>query len=482
MMNDKFSYDTYLSVFTWRYGSPEMRKIFSEKEKRLMWRKIWVSLAEIQSKYDLISAKELADIKLNQNKIDINSALEIEKETKHDIMAEIQTFAKQAKIGGGKLHLGATSMDIEDNADMLRMKKGIELILTRLVNCLSTISQLVKKYKNTPCLAWTHLQPAEMTTVGYRFANYAQDLVLDIELIEILLSKFVKGKGVKGAVGTSASYHKLLSKKVSLDQFEKQIMDKLGLEAFPISTQTYPRKLDYIIFSVLGSIAQSVYKFGFDVRILQSPQFGEMSEPIGGRQIGSSAMPFKKNPITSERMCSLSRYVGTLPLTAFNNSTNMILERTLDDSANRRIIIPEGFLAIEESLNLYFKIISGLKIYPKMIEKNIKKYGVFSGTEALLMKLVENGKDRQKMHELIRQHSFKAWDNVMNGKGNNLEQLLKNDKEIKIISTNELTKLLNPNTHIGEVPDQCTKYINEIINPIISKYKTRLGKMTEVKF
>ena len=182
------------------------------------------------------------------------------------------------------------------------------------------------------------------------------------------------------------------------------------------------------------------------------------------------------------RLDSLARYVGTLPLTAFNNSANMILERTLDDSANRRIIIPEGFLAIEEAVNLYFKIISGVKIYPKMIEKNIKKYGVFSGTEALLMKLVENGKDRQKMHELIRTHSFKAWDNVMNGRENNLEQLLKNDEEMKIISTNEMTKLLNPNTHIGEVPDTCIKYINENINPIISKYKKRLGKITEIKF
>ena len=403
-MRNEFSYDTYLSVFTWRYGTLDMRKIFSEVNTRATWRKIWVELAEAQSDYGIVSPEELSDLKskASKNNIDLNRAHKIEKRIKHDLMAEVMTYAEQTPVGGGKIHFGATSMDIEDNADMLKYTGALNIVLSRLLTCLDSTAKNIEKYKNMPCMGWTHLQPAEPTTVGYRLANYAQDLVLDIRFVESLLSGFVKGKGIKGAVGTSASFEHILSSKSEPRNLEKKVMQKLGLDPLPVSSQTYPRKLDYLILSALASIGQSAHKFGFDLRLLQSPGFGEISEPIGKDQVGSSAMPFKRNPTSAERMCSLTRYLSVLPLVAISNASNSLLERTLDDSANRRIILPEGFLAVDESLVLYDKIMKGVKVYSSMINKNLEKYGPFAGTETLLMKLVKNGEDRQKMHEMIR--------------------------------------------------------------------------------
>ena len=318
--------------------------------------------------------------------------------------------------------------------------------------------------------------------MGYRFANYAQDIVIDIQFVEILLTRFVKGKGVKGAVGTSASFKHLLHGKGEPDQLEDKVMAKLGLEAFPVSTQTYPRKLDYLVLSALASIAQSTYKFGFDMRIMQSPGFGEMSEPIGKAQVGSSAMPFKKNPTAAERMCSLSRYVGMLPHVAFSNAANMLLERTLDDSANRRLIFPEGFLAVDECLVLYNKIVKGVQVYPQMIKKNLERYGPFAGTEALLMSLVEKGEDRQEMHEVIRQHSFKAWEAVMRGDANPIENMIAGDAKLKSISKRDLQKLLDPSKHIGDAVKRCDEFVSETVKPILSTYKRKIGKAAKTVF
>ncbi|NIM45561.1 MAG: adenylosuccinate lyase, partial [Nitrososphaeria archaeon] len=277
----------YRSPFAWRYGSPEMRKIFSEVNYRATWRRIWVSLAEVQAEYGLVSRKELDDLKskMGAEHIDLERAQEIEREIRHDIMAEIRTYAEQCPLGGGKIHLGATSMDVLDNADVLRMKAALDLILTRLVNCLDSTVKNVMKYRDLVCMGWTHLQPAEPTTVGYRFANYAQDLVMDIFNIQDLFRHFVKGKGVKGAVGTSASYKRLLGERGTARDLEKRVMEKLGLEAYPITTQTYPRKLDYLILSALSSVAQTTHRFGVDLRHLQSPVYGELSEPIKKRQV-----------------------------------------------------------------------------------------------------------------------------------------------------------------------------------------------------
>ncbi len=485
MSNEKFDYNDFLSPFTWRYGSQEMREIFSEVNYRTIWRKIWVALAEAQAEYGLVSKKELEDLKSKASfeNIDIDRAHEIEKEIRHDLMAEVKTYAEQCPEGGGKIHLGATSMDIEDNADILRMKQGMELILVRLINCLKLLSNRIEEYKEVPCMGWTHLQPAEPTTLGYRFANYAQDLVLDIESIEFLFKKILKGKGIKGAVGTSASYQKLLGEKNDPTEMEKKVMDKLGIDSFSVSTQTYPRKIDGLVLSILSSIAQSIHKFALDLRHLQSPLYAEMSEPMKESQVGSSAMPSKKNPITSERMCSLTRYVMTLPRVAWENASQTILERTLDDSANRRIIIPESFLAVDECLNLYQNIIKDLEIYPEGVEKNLKKYAPFSGTEAILMKLAERGKDRQEMHERLRKISSKAWKEVMKDKENPLYKLLKEDEIVgSELSEEEIKDLLDPSQHIGNAPQRCEKFLDDVVNPILSKKENMEKEAEELKF
>ena len=350
MKDGAYGYDSYLSPFTWRYGSEEMRALFSETRRRATWRRVWLSLAEAEADLGLLSSKELEGIRRSsrEERVDIGKAHEIEKRIKHDLMAELRVFADQAKEGGGKLHLGATSMDIEDNADVMIFAKGLELLLGRLVSCLDAAAERVKRHKGLVCMGWTHLQPAEPTTVGYRFANYAQDLVIDIRLVETIRKDFLKGKGVKGAVGTSASFMKLLGSDAKVRRLEEDVMSGLGIGYFDVSTQTYPRKLDYLVLSALASVAASCAKFGLDMRVLQSPAFGELSEPIEESQVGSSAMPFKRNPVTAERMCSLARVVSVMPLVAFMNASNTILERTLDDSAARRIVIPEAFLAVDE--------------------------------------------------------------------------------------------------------------------------------------
>lgn len=474
MSEEKFGYEDFLSPFTWRYGSSEMREIFSEINYRTLWRKVWVSLAEAQSEYGLVSEEELESLKskASSEHIDIDRAHEIEEKIGHDLMAEVKTYAEQCPQGGGKIHLGATSMDIEDNADVIRMKNAFDLVLEKLVNCLDLSSEYVEEHKDMPCMGWTHIQPAEPTTLGYRFANYAQDLVLDILAVENLLEKFLKGKGIKGAVGTSASYQRILGEDESPAEMEKKVMDKLDLDYFPVSTQTYPRKLDFLVLSTLSSIAQSVHKFALDLRHLQSPPYGEISEPLKEEQVGSSAMPFKKNPVTAERMCSLARYVSTLPKIAWENSAQSILERTLDDSANRRLIIPESFLAIDEILNQYQKILRGLKVYPEMIERNLQKFGKFSGTEAVLMKLVEKGRDRQEIHEKLRILSSQAWEEVMKGNDNPLPQLLKEDEIIgNELTDEEIDELLESSKHVGDAPKRCENFLENTVEPILSRYE-----------
>jgi adenylosuccinate lyase len=387
-------------------------------------------------------------------------------------MAELRVFADQAKKGGGKLHLGATSMDIEDNADVMIFGRALDLVVARLTSCLDATATRVKQYRGLVCMGWTHLQPAEPTTVGYRFANYAQDIVLDIKLLEAIRKDFLKGKGVKGAVGTSASYRKLLGGAADARRLEEQVMSRLGLGYFDVSTQTYPRKLDYLVLSALGSVAASCAKFGLDVRVLQSPAFGELSEPIEDSQVGSSAMPFKRNPVTAERMCSLARVVSVMPLVAFMNASSTILERTLDDSAARRVSIPEAFLAVDECLAIYERLMRGLRVYPAMVEKNLEKFGSFAGTEAVMMELAEKGEDRQAVHELIRVKSFEAWEAVMEGKPNPLEKLLSSDKTVSSkLSRRRLKALLDPSAHTGDAKERCDLFLKEVVTPMLAGRK-----------
>jgi adenylosuccinate lyase len=359
---EAFDHGTYISRFTWRYGSKEMRALFSETEYRRIWREIWSRLAEVQSTYGLISSEELSDILCHKDNVDLGRSHDIEKRIKHDVMAELKVYAEQCSKGGGKLHLGATSMDITDNADIIRIRKALEIVLQRLMNCLKSAKDNIQKYADLPCMGWTHLQPAEPTTLGYRFANYALDLVMDVHSIESLIEYYIKGKGIKGAVGTSASFASLIQGKTQAMRLEQEVMRKLGIDAFPVSTQTYPRKVDFLVLSVLASIAQSAHKFGFDVRLLQSPVYGELSEPFGEAQVGSSAMPFKKNPIYSERMCSLARFAASLVEVSWINAANALLERTLDDSASRQLAIPESFLATDEILILYNKVMGKINV------------------------------------------------------------------------------------------------------------------------
>jgi len=476
-------YDTYQSVFTWRYGSPEMRKIFSEIHRRRLWRKVWVALAEAQSEYGLVSKEELEDIKSKMENVDVERSYEIEREIKHDLMAEVRAYAEQCPIGGGKIHLGATSYDIEDNADLLRVLEALDIILTRIINCLHHFSEKIEEYKELPCLGWTHLQPAEPTTVGYRLANYAQDLALDVETIERMREVIGRGKGIKGAVGTSNSFKLLLKGKASPSQLEEKVMQKLGLTAFPVTTQISPRKAWYLLLSILAGIGQSAHKFCLDLRVLQSPAFGEWSEPIQEKQVGSSAMPFKRNPIKAERICSLTRYISVLPKVAWENAANSILERTLDDSANMRVILPEAFLALDESLILMDELIRGLNVYPEMLGKNLQRFGPFSGTEALMMKLANRGMDRQKAHELLRTYAFRAWEKVMRGEENPLLKMLKEDPLISSkLKDAEVETALDVTGYIGDAPERCELFLKEWVTPILKRYEEKIGRGAEAVF
>lgn len=444
MKND---YTNYTSPFSWRYGSKEMRKIFSEENKYKLWRKIWVSLAQAQNKEGLVSKEELVDLEKHQDDVDIERIWEIEKDTRHDVVAAIKEFAEKAKVGGGKIHLGATSMDISDNAETIRIGEALSLIEDELMNLLKAFGKKIEQYADFVCMGYTHLQPAEPTTLGYRFAFYAQDLLMDLELLRFV-KKNLKGKGIKGAVGTSASFVKLLGDRA--EKMELGVLGSLGIDAFEITNQTAPRKIEVWVADLLSSIGQSLNKFAFDLRIMQSPGFGEWQEPFGKTQVGSSAMPFKKNPIKAEQICSLARLMVSLSRTAWDNAAHMLLERTLDDSANRRIAISEMFLAVDEMLTSAAKIVEGLVINESKINKNLETYWSFSASEVILMEAVKKGADRQKMHEVLREISMKAWEAVQSGEGNPMEDLLTANPELsKYLTSLRIDQLLDAKSYTG---------------------------------
>lgn len=456
-----FDYTTYLSPFSWRYGSDTMRGIWSEENKRRLWRKIWVALAKAQNEEGLISREELDDLIKNQENIDIEKAHEIEKDIQHDLMAEIKTYASQAKIGGGKLHLGATSMDIEDNADTIRIKDSLMLLEKEIKKLLAALAEKIEKYKDMPCMAYTHLQPAEPTTLGYRFSLYAQDIIMDIEFLRFVKQE-LKGKGIKGAVGTAASYTALLDIEKAT-KLEEKVMRELGIDSVTISSQTAPRKIEHFVAQFCSSLAQSLYKFAFDVRIMQSPGFSEWQEPFGEKQVGSSAMPFKRNPIKSEKICSLARLIFHLADVARDNASHMLLERTLDDSANRRVYLPEMFLSLDEIVRSATKIVRGLVINEKQVEKNLAKHAPFAATEKIMLEAVKRGANRQVIHEFIRENCIKAYEMTQQTDNNPLEELLANDKMIvRYINKAEITKLLDPTTHTGLAGKKSLAFVGKI--------------------
>ncbi len=457
------NYSIYQSPFSWRYGSEEMRRIWSEENKYRLWRRIWVELARAQSKEGLIKKEELEDLEKNENNLDIERIWEIEKDTRHDVVAAIKEFAEKAKIGGRKIHLGATSMDINDNAETLRIKEALGIIENQLKLLRETVEEKIKKYSDFVCMGYTHLQPAEPTTLGYRFAFYAQDLLTDLEFLQFI-KKQLKGKGMKGAVGTSASYVSLIGL-AKAEQMETKIMNDLGIDPVEIANQTYPRKIDFLVSSLLASIAQSLYKFAFDSRIMQSYGFGEWREPFGKNQVGSSAMPFKRNPVKAEQICSLARLVVNLSRTAWDNASHMLLERTLDDSANRRIVIPEMFLAIDEILNSTSNIVKDLDINEEVIRKNLEFFWLFSASELIIIEAVKKGADRQKMHELLREISMEAWSKIHTGKDNPMEKLLLENKEIsKYLNAKELENIMDAKNHIGNASKKALTLVEQIGN------------------
>jgi adenylosuccinate lyase len=418
-------YETYLSPFSWRYGSKEMRQLWGEAAKRRLWRHIWVALARTQSELGLVKMEQVAELEAHADDVNIERSLEIEAELHHDLMAEVRAFAEVCPTAGGIIHLGATSMDIEDNADALRLRQALDLLLKQIDGLLNDFAAQIKTYAATPVMAFTHLQPAEPTTLGYRLASYAQDLLLDRE--EILRCRtLLKGKGFKGAVGTAASYIELLGAD-GYAQFETRLSQVLDLPFFPVSTQTYPRKQDYSLLSALSGLGATLYKFAFDLRLLQSPVIGEWGEPFGRKQVGSSAMPFKRNPINSEKIDSLARSLAGMPQIAWHNAAHSLLERTLDDSANRRTLLPEAFLTCDEIVRTARRLVAGLNVNKEMIARNMAVYAPFASTERLLMALVKAGADRQEMHEHLRDHAMRAWEAVRQGLVNPLAANIASD-------------------------------------------------------
>lgn len=454
-MPTTFTHDTFLSPFTWRYGSEEMRRIWSDGYKRQLWRRIWVVLAEAQQAAGLVTAEQIADLRNHQDDIDLDRAHAIEAEIHHDLMAEVRAYAEQCPVGGGIIHLGATSMDVEDNADALRLRESLDIVAKKLGDLLGVLAGLIEREADHVCMAFTHLQPAEPTTVGYRLAGYAQDLMGDYATVQRTRSE-VRGKGFKGAVGTGASYADLLSGTgMTPHEMETQMMSKLGLNAFTITTQTYPRRQDWDILNALAGLALTLYKFAFDVRLLQSPPFGEWSEPFGQRQVGSSAMPFKRNPIHAENMDSLARYIATLPRVAWDNAAHSLLERTLDDSANRRTVLPEAFLAADELLIRAQRILTGLRLDDQAIRHNLDRYGVFAATERLLMEAARRGGDRQVLHEVIRAHSLAAWETLRQGKPNPLVDSLCADETLNtLLPAEAIRAILVVESYVGDAPQR----------------------------
>ena len=450
-MAHAYDHSSYVSPLSWRYGSEEMKEIFSEVHKRKLLRRVWIALARAEEKAGVVSKEQVEELEAHKDDIDIEKATEIENVIHHDLMAEIKTYASQCPKAGGIIHLGATSMDALDNADAVRFTEALALTLKRLDDLVDALSEKAEAYKNVPTMAFTHIQPAEITTIGYRLSQTLQDLLDDREQL-VFVKKNIRGKGMKGAVGTAASYKELVAESsISSIELENMVMEELGIKAYDAATQIYSRKQDLRIIEALSSIACTLHKFSLDFRILQSPPIGEFSEPFGKMQVGSSAMPFKRNPINSEKIDSLSRIVENAYQSAWNNAATTVLERSLDDSANRRIFIPESFIALDEMLITEIKVVKGMSIHSTATERLMSNYGVFASTERVLMELGKKGADRQKMHEVIREESLKAWVCVQEGKENPLKKaLLDNSELLSYLSKEEIEKALDAAEYTGD--------------------------------
>ena len=455
------NFDEYQSPYTWRYSSPEMRGLWSERNKRQLWRNIWLLLAETQMEFGLVREEQVQDLRIQAENVDIPRALEIEAQVHHDLMAELKTYAEQCPVGGGILHLGATSMDIEDNADALRLRSGLDLLLGVLSEVLLALCGRIEDTADIPIMGMTHLQPAEPTTLGYRLSFTAQDLW---EYYKILtnLRTGLRGKGMMGAVGTGAAYGELVGVE-NLETFQQQLSQKLNLPFFAVVSQTYPRLQEYRVISALAGLGAALYKFAFDLRLLQSPPVGEWSEPFGQQQVGSSAMPFKRNPINAEKIDSLARALAVMPQVAWQNAAHSLLERTLDDSANRRSLLPEAFLICDELLQVTRRLVKGLIFDREAMQRNLEHYAPFAATERVLMALGQAGADRQEMHEKLRSLALQAWSAIREGQTNPLLNLVKNDAEItRWLNAVEIEALFEVQNYTGLAPSRARALSAEI--------------------
>lgn len=477
-MNNTNSYE---SPFCTRYASEEMQYIFSADKKFTTWRKLWVALARAEMKLGLpVTEAQVKQLEEHINDIDYEVAAEREKLVRHDVMAHVYTYGLVCPEAAGIIHLGATSCYVGDNTDIIVMRDALKVVRRKLINVISNLSEFAMKYKAMPCLAYTHLQPAQLTTVGKRATLWINELLMDLNDLDFRIAN-LKLLGSKGTTGTQASFMELFEGDSSkVKELEKMIADEMGFDGVvPVSGQTYSRKIDSQILSVLSGIAQSASKFSNDMRILQS--FKEMEEPRESKQIGSSAMAYKRNPMRCERITSLSRYVMIDSLNPAFTAGTQWFERTLDDSANKRISVAEAFLGVDAILNIMMNVTDGLIVYPEVIRKRVMNELPFMATENVMMDAVKKGGNRQELHERIREYSMTAGEQVkLYGKKNNLCELIVNDPMF-MITKEEMDAVLKPENYTGRSEQQVEEFISELIQPILDENKDILGENFEMK-
>ena len=472
--------DRYQSPLSERYASKEMQYIFSPDKKFRTWRKLWIALAETEKELGLpITQEQIDELKAHAEDINYDVAKEREKVVRHDVMSHVYAYGQQCPKAKGIIHLGATSCYVGDNTDIILMAEALEIVKKKLVNVIAELADFAEKYKELPTLAFTHFLPAQPTTVGKRATLWLQEFEMDLEDLEYVKST-LKLLGSKGTTGTQASFLELFDgDQETIDKIDPMIAEKMGFATcYPVSGQTYSRKVDTRVLNVLAGIAASAHKMSNDIRLLQ--HLKEVEEPFEKTQIGSSAMAYKRNPMRSERIASLSRYVMIDALNPAITSATQWFERTLDDSANKRLSVPEGFLAIDGILDLCLNVVDGLVVYPKVIEKRLMSELPFMATENIMMDAVKAGGDRQELHERIRELSMEAGRNVKEkGLDNNLLDLIAADPAFNL-NEEELKKTMDPAKYVGRAPIQVTNYLNQVIRPLLERNKELLGVKAEI--
>ena len=474
------STDRYTSPLSERYASKEMQYIFSQDMKFRTWRRLWIALAETEKELGLnITQEQIDELKAHADDINYDVAKAREKEVRHDVMSHVYAYGVQCPKAKGIIHLGATSCYVGDNTDIIVMTEALKLVQKKLVNVIAELSKFADKYKDQPTLAFTHFQPAQPTTVGKRATLWTQEFMMDLEDLEYVLGT-IKLLGSKGTTGTQASFLELFEgDQETIDKIDPMIAAKMGFkECYPVSGQTYSRKVDTRVVNVLAGIAASAHKMSNDIRLLQ--HLKEVEEPFEKSQIGSSAMAYKRNPMRSERIASLSRYVMVDALNPAITSATQWFERTLDDSANKRLSVPEGFLAIDGILDLCLNVVDGLVVYPKVIEKHMMAELPFMATENIMMDAVKAGGDRQELHERIRELSMEAGRNVkVEGKDNNLLELIAADPAFNL-TLEELQQTMDPKKYVGRAKEQTESFIAKVVNPVLDSHKEMLGMTAEI--